>query len=100
MCVPLLYFLSQFQPSILNVLLNYASTNPFLFNIFYVMMADVNKPVGGILFGLAFVLVGRKIQSEKVKSYMIISGIGLTLVLVSSQIEGLVTASFPPFGFL
>lgn len=100
MCVPLLYLLSQFQPLILNALLNYASTNPLLFNIFYAMMADVSKPVGGILFGLAFVLVGRKIQSEKVKGYMIISGIGVTLVVVSTQIQGLVTASFPPFGIL
>jgi hypothetical protein len=93
MCVPLLYFLSQFQPVILNALLNYASTNPLLFNIFYAMLADVSKPVGSILFGLAFVLVGRKIQSEKVKGYMIISGIGVYSAAVSTSQDSKLRAS-------
>ena len=85
MAAPLLYFLSQFQPVILNLVLNYASDNPMLFNLVYVVMVDVSRPMGGILFGLAFILIARKLQSQEVKGYLVISGTGFLLLLVSYQ---------------
>jgi hypothetical protein len=100
MSIPLLYFLSQFQPLVLNVLLNYSSENPMLFSIVYVIMVDASRPVGGVLFGLAFIQVSRKIENPEVKSYIVMSGIGLLLLLVSYQAQVLITAPFPPFGLL
>ena len=100
MSIPLLYFLSQFQPIVLNLVLNYASDNPMLFNLAYVVMVDVSRPMGGILFGLAFILVARKLQSQEVKGYLVISGIGFLLLLVSYQAVALITAPFPPLGLL
>jgi hypothetical protein len=100
MSVPLLYFLSQFEPTIINVLFNSSLENPTLFSILYVILVIASKPVGGILFGLAFLQVARKMQHPEVKSYMIISAIGLLLLVVSLQAQTLVTAPFPPFGLL
>ena len=68
MLVPLLYFLSQFQPLVTSMLFDYSSGNPMLYSIVYVLMLEVSTPVGGILFGLAFVLVARKIQNAKVRA--------------------------------
>ncbi|HET7345318.1 MAG TPA: hypothetical protein VFJ05_05565 [Nitrososphaeraceae archaeon] len=82
MIVPLLYFLSQFQPLVTSILFDYSSGNPMLFSIVYVLMLEVSTPVGGILFGLAFMLVARKVQNEKVKCYLVVSGIGLLLLLI------------------
>jgi hypothetical protein len=65
MFVPLLYFLSQFQPVVLSFLLSYVSDDPMLFNLVYVMMVDASRPIGGVLFGLAFILVARKLQSQE-----------------------------------
>lgn len=59
-----------------------------------------SRPVGGILFGLSFIMVSRKLQQPEVKSYMTISAIGLLLLLISFQAQVLITASFPPFGLL
>ena len=70
MFVPLLYFLSQFQPLVTSMLFDYSSGNPMLYSIVYVLMLEVSTPVGGILFGLAFMLVARKIQNAKVKGYL------------------------------
>jgi hypothetical protein len=56
--------------------------------------------VMAILFGLSFVQIARKMQHPEVKSYMVISAIGLLLLLVSSQAQVLITAPFPPFGLL
>jgi len=100
MFVPLLYFLSQFQPVVASVLFDYSSENPLLFSIVYVLMLEVSTPVGGILFGLAFMLVARKIQNAKVKGYLVISGIGILLLLMSYRPQEIITAPFPPFGLL
>ena len=100
MFVPLLYFLSQFQPVVLNFLLSYVSDDPMLFNLVYVVMVDASRPIGGVLFGLAFILVSRKLQSQEVKGYVVISGIGFLLLLVSYGAQALVTAPFPPLGLL
>jgi hypothetical protein len=100
MSVPLIYFLSQFQPSLLNFVLNYSSTNQTLFSVVYFIMVDASRPVGGVLFGFAFTQIAYKIQNPEVKAYTIISGIGLLLLLVSYQAQDLITAPFPPFGTL
>lgn len=100
MSIPLLYFLSQFEPLILNVLLSYVSTDPFLFNLVYVIMVDASRPIGGVLFGLAFIQIARKLDNQEVKSYLAISGIGFLLLLVSYQAQALITAPFPPLGLL
>lgn len=100
MSIPLFYFLSQFQPVILNLVLNYASDNPMFFNLVYVVMVDVSRPMGGILFGLAFILVARKLESQEVKGYLVVSGVGFLLLLVSYQAVALTTAPFPPLGLL
>lgn len=100
MFIPLLYFLSQFQPVVLNFLLSYVSNDPTLFNLVYVIMVDVSRPVGGVLFGLAFILVARKLQNQEVKGYLVISGIGFLLLLISYEGQALITAPFPPLGLL
>src|SRR5439155_5741285 len=100
MSVPLLYFLSQFEPFVLKILFSGSLANPVLFSILYVIIVLASRPVGGILFGLSFVEVARKLQQPEVKSYMIISAIGLLLLLISFQGQVLITAPFPPFGLL
>jgi hypothetical protein len=98
--IPLLYFLSQFQPVVLNFLLSYVSDDPILFNLVYIIMVDASRPIGGVLFGLAFILVARKLQNQEVKGYLVITGIGFLLLLVSYEGQVLITAPFPPLGLL
>lgn len=100
MSIPLLYFLSQFQPVVLNFLLSYVSYDPLLFNLVYIIMLDASRPIGGVLFGLAFILVARKLQNQEVKGYLNISGIGFLLLLASYEGQVLISAPFPPLGLL
>ena len=100
MSIPLLYFLSQFQPIVLNFLLSYVSDDPMLFNFVYIIMVDASRPIGGVLFGLAFILVARKLQNREVKGYLVMTGIGFLLLLISYQAQALITAPFPPLGLL
>ena len=100
MSIPLLYFLSQFQPVVLNFLLSYVSDDPMLFNFVYIVMVDASRPIGGVLFGLAFILVARKLQNREVKRYLVMTGIGFLLLLISYEAQALITAPFPPLGLL
>jgi hypothetical protein len=100
MVVPLLYFLSQFQPLVTSMLLDYSSGNPMLSSVVYVLMREVSTPIGGILFAVGFMLVARKIQNVIVRGYLVICGIGLLLLLVSYRPQEIISGPFPPFGIL
>jgi hypothetical protein len=54
--------------------------------------------VGGILFGIAFWSIARKVGRSQVRDYLIISAYGLVLLFTSNQAIVLVNFDFPPFG--
>jgi hypothetical protein len=66
----------------------------------YTLFFTFSRPVGAILFGLAFWMIARRLRdkSSVVVDYMIISGIGLVLLFVSNQAIIFVDEPYPPFG--
>ena len=97
-CIPLIYFLSQFQVVILNIFTPLRMADPISFSIIYTLIFTAVKPVGGILFGIAFWSVAKNIDYSVVKDYMIIAAFGLVLLFTSNQPVGLTLVPFPPFG--
>ena len=93
-------FSKPIPTGILNFLLSYVSDDPMLFNFVYIVMVDASRPIGGVLFGLAFILVARKLQNREVKRYLVMTGIGFLLLLISYEAQALITAPFPPLGLL
>jgi hypothetical protein len=98
--IPLVYFLSQFQPLFLNVFEPFRLSEPILFGVVYTLFFSATVPAGGILFGIAFWSVARNIHSNKVKQYMMISAYGMMLLFSSNQASGLVLMPYPPFGLV
>jgi hypothetical protein len=96
--IPLVYFLSQFQTLLLNIFIPLRAADPILFSIIYTLVFSAVKPVGGIMFGVAFWSIAKNINYTAVKDYMIISAFGLVLLFTSNQPIGLTLAPFPPFG--
>jgi hypothetical protein len=97
--IPLIYFLLQFQPLFLNLFSAFLNYDPILFSIVYTLTFTLSKPIGGILFGIAFWSIARKlIHNTTVRNYMIASAFGLVLVFVSNQAAVLLSAPYPPFG--
>ncbi len=96
--IPLVYFLSQFQPLFLNIFTPFRLSEPILFGIIYTLFFSATIPVGGVLFGIAFWSVARNISRDIVKQYMMISAYGMMLLFSSNQVSGLVLAPYPPFG--
>jgi hypothetical protein len=94
--LPLLYFLIQFQPLILQA--QYLVDSITLDRL-YIQLFTASKAVGGILFAITFWMIGRKVESNNIiRKYMIISGFGIAILFGSNQ--GIIVAitPYPPFG--
>jgi hypothetical protein len=96
--IPLAYFLGQFQPLVLDLFSAYRLSNPILFNVLYTVVFNLSKPVGGILFGIAFWIIARSVRHSALKDYLTIAGYGLLLLFTSNQAAVLINSPYPPFG--
>jgi hypothetical protein len=99
MGVPILYFFSLIQPFVLNLFYENIHNNTYA-GIIYTLFLYSVKPVGGILFGIAFWRMSKSIDHVQIKNYMIISAYGMMLMFTSNQPTGLIQAPYPPFGLV
>jgi hypothetical protein len=96
--VPLAFFLLQFLPLFPAIISMFSNSQAFLF-VFYAFIPTFSKPIGGILFGIAFWAAARSLGNRSVVSdYMIISAYGFVLLFVSNAAIVLSNLSYPPFG--
>ena len=99
MSMPLIYFLSQFLSLSAEQVLPLG--DPISSIILLTLLFSFSRPIGGAVFGVAFLDTSRRIKDEAVRGYMLTSAFGFTLFFISSQIVGtaLPISPFPPFGF-
>jgi hypothetical protein len=97
---PLFYFLSQFQSTLLDLFDSFRISDPILFGIIFTLIFTMSKPIGGILFGIAFWIASRKVTKYAVKDYLIVSAFGVVLLFTSNQITMLIFVPYPPFGLV
>jgi hypothetical protein len=99
MSLPLVYFLSQFLSLSSDQLLLFG--DPISSIILLTLLFSLSRPIGGAVFGIAFLDTSRKIGDKAVRGYMLTSAFGFTLFFISSQIIGtaLPISPLPPFGF-
>jgi hypothetical protein len=72
-----------------------------LFSILYTVIFSFSKPIGGILFGVAFWTAAKSLRhGSAARNYVIMSAYGLILLFVSNQAIILATAPYPPFGLV
>jgi hypothetical protein len=97
--LPLVYFLLQFI-SPFQAIFTALPQSDFIFFL-YTFIFTFSKPIGGILFGIAFGVIARSLRPASiVRDYMIISGYGLMLMFISNQAVLLVNIFYPPFGLV
>ena len=97
--IPLLFFISQFMPFFVDLFSSFRESEPILFSLIYTVIYTLSKPVGGILFGVAFWIVARSLPHNSiVRDYFIISAFGIVLLFTSNQAIILVSFTYPPFG--
>src|SRR5919107_2096679 len=81
--IPLAFFLSQFVSLSLNLFAPLLKYDPVLFGIVLTLIFTLSKPVGGILFGIAFWTIAKNIsQGSVVRDYILISAYGFILLFI------------------
>jgi hypothetical protein len=85
----------------LNAYLPFVSGNPIFYSILITLIFTLSKPVGGILFGVAFWTMAKDVSANKVvREYLIIAGFGLIMLFIFDQAITLISVDYPPFGLV
>ena len=99
--IPLIYFLLiHFSQIIFRTLLfEYLTIDPISVSIFLTMFQTLSQPIAGLIFGILFWNIARIISYEKdLRTFMVISGIGILLIFSANQATSLTVVPYPPFG--
>ena len=102
--IPFVYFLiTYFYQYILgNILTSYLEIDPITVSIILGAFLALSKPIGGLVFGVAFWKISRIMSYERnIMTYMIISGFGIFLIFAANQAATqTIPGIYPPFGLL
>lgn len=100
-CLPLVYFISQFATLFLNLFDPFMRESPVFFGVLLSVIFPISKGAGGILFGIGFWTTSRTIgKSNIVRQYLVTAAIGFILLFVSDQAVILIATPYPPFGLV
>ena len=90
--LPLIYYLSTFV-DVLGIYEPQTDSEKFYYYLYY----SLNATIGGILFGLAFIVIAKRIDNQSIKGFMTLTAYGFVLLYISNVIS-LAARSYPPFG--
>jgi hypothetical protein len=99
--IPLVYFIITYfyQFFLAKILISYLAIDPITVSIILGAFLSLSKPIGGLVFAIAFWKIARTISYEKnIRTYMIISGWGIFLIFGANQAATQIVAPYPPFG--
>jgi len=99
--LPLVYFLITYFPQffLYNTLNSYFQNDPVTVSILVSAFISLSKPIGGLIFAVAFWSMSRKISYErKMKISMVIAGWGIFFIFSANQASTQIIAHYPPFG--
>lgn len=96
--IPLVYFLSQFQSFFPIIFQELRIQDPIMYGIIHTLFFSSSKPVGGILFGLAFWSITKGLRESTTKDYILIAAWGMILFFTVNQPAILTLFPYPPFG--
>ena len=96
--IPLVYYLGAIQFIFSTIFAHYDILSSMQIYTFNVVNSILTRPVGGILFGVAFWTIARTIRYKDISDYMKFSAFGIMLLSMSNQDAGLYLLPYPPFG--
>jgi hypothetical protein len=96
--LPLLYYFGIFQLLFTQAIMHYDILNAIQSYTFNIVSSSLTRPIGGILFGIAFWVISRSIENKNVSDYMKLSAFGIMLLSITGEDVGLFMLTYPPFG--
>jgi hypothetical protein len=99
--LPMVYFLMTYFPQyfLYNMLNSYFQNDPVTVSILVSAFLSLSKPIGGLIFAVAFWNMSRIVGYErKMKLSMVIAGWGIFFIFSANQANTQIIAHYPPFG--
>ena len=99
--LPLVYFLMTYfyQFFLSNLLSPYFQNDPVTVSIMVSAFLSLSKPIGGLIFAIAFWKMSRVVGYERnMKLSMVIAGWGIFFIFSANQASTQIIAHYPPFG--
>jgi hypothetical protein len=99
--LPLGYFLMTYfyQFFLSNTLSSYFQNDPVMVSIIVSAFLSLSKPIGGLIFAIAFWNMSRVIRYErKMRISMVIAGWGIFFIFSANQAFTQIITPYPPFG--
>lgn len=99
--LPLAYFLITYfyQFFLSNLLVSYFQNDPITVSIMVSAFLSLSKPIGGLIFAVAFWNMSKVVGYErKMKLSMIIAGWGIFFIFSANQAATQIIVPYPPFG--
>ena len=97
--LPLLYYFGIFQLLFTQIIMHYDILNEVQSYTFNIINSYLTRPIGGILFGIAFWVIARSVRNKNISDYMKISAFGIMLLSVTSEdVRYPFMLTYPPFG--
>ena len=98
--IPLIYYLSPFEPYLENLFLSFIIESSATPASFYILALNISKQIGALFFGIYFLIASNSIISSRVRQSILISGIGMIIVFGSLEVETLQYIFYPPYGII
>jgi hypothetical protein len=98
--IPMLFFLIEFFPVTLKLLIGLYQLNPSIFLPFYTILSTIITFIGATMVSITLWLLIRKIPNKSFRNYLVLVTFGLLLVLTSTQETPFPRFLFPPFGLI
>jgi hypothetical protein len=96
---PMVFFVGQFIAFFTSDISTIMGIDQFFLASATTLITTLSKPLGGLMLAIGFWSMARVARKrEALKTYLIISGFGLFLLLTSNQAILLSIAPYPPFG--
>lgn len=96
--LPLLYYLGIFQWIVSYLFSSFGLLNAVQDYTFDLLNSILTRPIGGILFGIAFWTVARGAKEINVSDHMKLAAFGIVLLSISNVDAGLFMLPYPSFG--
>jgi hypothetical protein len=98
--IPLVYYFGGFQLIMTYIINQYDVLTQIQIFTFDLINSILTRPIGGVLFGIAFWTVARSIRNENIRYSMKLSAFGIMLISISNVDNGIFMLPYPPFGLL
>jgi hypothetical protein len=95
--LPLIYYIGNIDLIRSSIFNYFVFMSPYWLLIVQILLGGA-KQVGAFFFALAFIIISKNVDSQKLKYYLASSATGMMLLYSSNQISLIQIIPYPPFG--